>query len=82
MPVFVAKGQDDNSTDSQPELAYQMLTTGRANGTELTYYHVYNTSLGAGEHTSVGAEAEFARVWLEWLSGIWGDIAYENNLVS
>lgn len=57
MPVFVAKGQDDTGTEQEPEIAYEMLTTGRPNGHTLTYYHQFNTGLGAGEKCSLEAES-------------------------
>lgn len=70
-PVFVAKGQDDTSTLNQPEIAYESLVFGRPNGSNLTFYHQFNTSLGAGEHCAIGAEAQLAQVLLEWLSDEW-----------
>ena len=79
MPVFVAKGQDDLSTEQEPEIAYEMLATGRPNGKELTHYHQFNTSLGAGEHCSLGADSQLWQVTMDWLSGVWGDWTYENN---
>ncbi|KAF2173472.1 hypothetical protein M409DRAFT_61863 [Zasmidium cellare ATCC 36951] len=54
-PVFVAKGQDDTMSLNQPELAYEILVSGRPNGKNLTYFHEFNTSLGAGEHVAIGA---------------------------
>lgn len=50
MPVFVAKGQDDNSTLNQPDIAHQLLTTQRPNGKQLTTFHEFLTRLGAGEY--------------------------------
>ncbi|KAK5131584.1 hypothetical protein LTR08_000839 [Meristemomyces frigidus] len=79
MPVFVAKGQDDTLTLQEPEQAYKMLTTQRANGEALTHWHEFNTSLGAGEHCSIGAEAQLWQVVMEWLSGVWGDVSYANS---
>ncbi|KAK4539311.1 hypothetical protein LTR36_000804 [Oleoguttula mirabilis] len=80
IPVFVAKGQDDTMTLEEPETAYQMLTTDRPNGKALTYWHQFNTSLGAGEHCSIGAEAQLWQVVLGWLSGVWGDVSYANHV--
>jgi pimeloyl-ACP methyl ester carboxylesterase len=79
MPVFIAKAQDDIDTEQEPEIAYEMLTTLRPNGQALTYYHEFNTSLGAGEHCSLGAEQQVWQVTMDWLSGVWGDWAYANN---
>ena len=79
MPVFVAKGQDDLSTEQEPEIAYEMLTTGRPNGKALTYYHQFNTSVGAGEHCSLGADSQLWQVTMDWLIGVWGDWTYANN---
>lgn len=80
MPIFIAKSQDDISTGNQANIANKMLTTGRPNGTKLTYFHEFKTALGAGEHCAVGAEAQQAQVTLDWLSGIWGGLAYENHM--
>lgn len=80
-PVFVAKGQDDTSTLNQPEIAYAMLVNNRTNGAALTTYHQFNTSLGAGEHCSIGAEAQLWQVVMDWLSGVWGGFAYTNGFV-
>lgn len=79
MPVFVARGQDDKVTGQEPEIAYEMLTTGRPDGEALTYHHQFNTSMGAGEHCSLGAESQLWQVVMEWLSGVWGDWTYANN---
>lgn len=79
MPVFVGKGEDDTMTRQQPQIAYHLLTTERPNGKELTYFHEFNTSLGAGEHCSVGAEAQLWQVTMDWLSGIWGNWSYTTN---
>jgi pimeloyl-ACP methyl ester carboxylesterase len=76
MPVFVAKGQDDNSTLQEPEEAYQLLTTDRPNGKNLTTYHVFTTALGAGEHCSLGAESQVWQVVMDWLSDVWGGVKY------
>ncbi|KAK4956007.1 hypothetical protein LTR10_006947 [Elasticomyces elasticus] len=78
MPVFLAKGEDDDETGTQPEIAYEKLTTGRPNGVALTYLHQFNTSLGAGEHCSIGAESQLWAAVMGWLSPIWGDWAYAN----
>lgn len=79
MPVFVAKGQDDALTLQEPEIAYQMLKTGRPNGTALTTYHEFLTSLGAGEHCSIGAEAQLYQVVMEWLSDVWDIETYASK---
>lgn len=79
MPVFVGKGQDDTLTNNQPEIAYKMLTSERPNGKELTYFHEFKTSLGAGEHCSIGAESQLAQVALNWLSDVWGGLAFSNH---
>lgn len=79
-PVFVAKGQDDLLTLNQPELADVMFINNRTNGAALTTYHQFNTSLGAGEHCSLGAESQLWQVVLEWLSEVWGGLAYTNGL--
>lgn len=79
MPVFVGKGEDDTSTLQEPEIANQLLMNDRPNGTALTYYHQFNTSLGAGEHCSLGAESQLWQVVLDWLSGVWGDISYVHS---
>ncbi|KAK5704573.1 hypothetical protein LTR17_021769 [Elasticomyces elasticus] len=78
MPVFLAKGEDDDETGTQPEIAYEKLTAGRPNGVALTYLHQFNTSLGAGEHCSIGAESQLWAAVMGWLSPIWGDWAYAN----
>lgn len=78
MPVFIAKGQDDNATLQAPELAQQMLTTGRPNGARLTTYHQFNTSLGAGEHCASGAESQQGAVVVDWLSNVWGGMAWSS----
>lgn len=70
-PVFVAKGQDDTLSLDQPNIAYEDLVSGRPNGLDLTYFHEFNTSLGAGEHCAIGAEAQMAQVILEWLESKW-----------
>ena len=70
-PVFVAKGQDDTLTLNQANIAYENLVPGCSKGTDLTYFHEFNTSLGAGEHWSIGAEAQLAQVTLEWLESKW-----------
>ena len=79
MPVFVAKGQDDLGTEQEPEIAYEMLTTGRPNGKALTYYHQFNISTGAGEHCSLGADSQLWQVTMDWLNGVWGNWTYANN---
>ena len=78
MLAFLAKGQDDALTRKQPEIAYHLLTAGRPNGEALTTYHQFNTSLGAGEHCSLGAESQVAQVTLDWLGDVWGGMAFEN----
>lgn len=70
-PVFVAKGQDDLMSLNQPQLAYEALVSGRPTGQNLTYFHQFNTSLGAGEHCAIGAEAQLAQVTLQWLAEQW-----------
>nr|POE77877.1 20-hydroxy-prefusarin hydrolase fus2 [Quercus suber] len=70
-PVFVAKGQSDLMSLNQPELAYDLLISGRPNGQKLTTFHEFNTSVGAGEHVVLGAEAQMAQVTLEWLAKQW-----------
>jgi pimeloyl-ACP methyl ester carboxylesterase len=72
MPVFVGKGQDDTSTQTEPEEAYKLLVSNRTNGVNLTTWHVFETALGAGEHCSLGAEAQAWQVIMEWLGGVWG----------
>ncbi|KAK5714917.1 hypothetical protein LTR15_010333 [Elasticomyces elasticus] len=79
MPIFVAKGQDDLSTLDQPEIAYKMLTTGRDNGEALTHWHEFNTSTGAGEHCSLGAESQLWQVTMKWLSDVWGGLSYADD---
>ncbi|TKA81028.1 hypothetical protein B0A55_02482 [Friedmanniomyces simplex] len=68
IPTFVGKGQDDLSTINQPELLYGMMVDNRTNGAALTTYHQFNTSLGAGEHCSLGAESQVWQVVMEWLT--------------
>ncbi|OAP54952.1 hypothetical protein AYL99_10652 [Fonsecaea erecta] len=80
LPVYVAKGQDDLSTGNEPELARQYLVQGRPNGGNLTYYHEFLTSLGAGEHTSIGAEAQVYISVFTWLSQVWGGYKFTNHL--
>ncbi|TKA77004.1 hypothetical protein B0A55_01967 [Friedmanniomyces simplex] len=81
IPTFVAKGQDDLSTINQPELLYGMMVDNRTNGAGLTTYHQFNTSLGAGEHCSLGAESQVWQVLMEWLSeDVWGGVAYSNGI--
>jgi pimeloyl-ACP methyl ester carboxylesterase len=81
MPVFVAKGQDDNSTLQEPEEAYQLLLTDRPNGKNLTTYHVFSSALGAGEHCSLGTESQVWQVVMDWLSDVWGGVAYAEQPV-
>lgn len=57
----------------------KFLGTERPNGKQLTHFHEFQTSLGAGEHCAIGAESHQNQVTLEWLSGIWGGLAFENN---
>jgi alpha-beta hydrolase superfamily lysophospholipase len=79
MPVFVAKGQDDTSLQTEPEEAYQLLVSNRTNGSNLTTWHVFQTALGAGEHCSLGAEAQVWQVVMEWLGGVWGTTFANDN---
>ena len=78
--TFVAKGQDDTSTLNQPEILYAMMVDNRTNGASLTTYHQFNTSLGAGEHCSLGAESLLWQVAMDWLSDVWGRMAYSNGV--
>lgn len=71
--------QDDTTTSNQPELARQYLSEGRPNGANLTYYHEFSTSLGAGEHTSLGAEAQVYISVFGWLSKIWGGYRFTDH---
>lgn len=70
-PVFVAKGQDDTTTLNQPNIANNLLVSGRPSGKNLTWFHEFNTSLGAGEHTTIGAEAQQGQVVIQWLREQW-----------
>nr|POE99349.1 20-hydroxy-prefusarin hydrolase fus2 [Quercus suber] len=70
-PVFVAKGQNDQLTLNQADLAYDLLVSARPNGQNLTYFYEFKTALGAGEHVAIGAEAQMAQVTLEWLANEW-----------
>ncbi|KAK3670636.1 hypothetical protein LTR78_009471 [Recurvomyces mirabilis] len=76
MPVFVARGENDDLVGSQGLLAYDSLVENRANGQNLTIFHQFNTSLGAGEHCSIGADAELWSTLMQWLSGVWGGYIY------
>ncbi|KAK4500932.1 hypothetical protein PRZ48_009124 [Zasmidium cellare] len=79
LPVYVAKGQDDNTTLFEPDLARKYLEEGRPNGKNLTYYHEFLTSLGAGEHTSIGAESRIYVSFFAWLSEVWGGYKFGNT---
>lgn len=70
LPVFVGKAENDFQTGDQPDQAYQLLTTGRPNGKALTTFHEFKTALGAGEHCSLGAEAQQSQVVLNWLADV------------
>jgi hypothetical protein len=78
--TFIVKGQDDTSTLNQPEILHAMMVDNRTNGASLTTYHQFNTSLGAGEHCSIGAESLLWQVLMDWLSDVWGGMAYSNGV--
>jgi hypothetical protein len=80
IPAFIAKGQDDTSTLDQPEILYDMMVHNRTHGAALTTYHEFLTSLGAGEHCSIGAESQVWQVVLNWLSDVWGEMAWSNGV--
>ena len=66
-PVFVAQGQADVATRGQPEKIAQAL------GQKATFYE-FRTSLGAGEHVQLGAEAQLAQVALDWVQGVFDNV--------
>ena len=77
VPTFVAKGQNDDLVGDNAIIAYHMLSEGRPNGKQLTTFHEFPTSLGAGEHCGIGAESYQAQVVFNWLADLWG-ISYRN----
>lgn len=77
--VFLGKGQDDHLTLNEPDIAYQIYTTGQQNGAALTTLYDFNTTIGAEEHCSLGAETQLWAVGFEWLSEICGDYTYRNT---
>ena len=81
VPTFLGKGQDDTASGKQPNLAYKYLTEGRPNGKELTFFYEFLTALGAGEHCQLGAESQLNQVVLDWLSDVWGGLAYDNGVL-
>ena len=74
VPVFVAKGENDKLTLNEADKAYELLVSARPNGEALTTFHLFETSLGAGEHCALGAEAELARVTLQWLEEVFENV--------
>ncbi|KAF2167620.1 hypothetical protein M409DRAFT_66103 [Zasmidium cellare ATCC 36951] len=69
LPVYVAKGRVRRQHDSFRAGA----------GEENLTYHEFLTSLGAGEHTSIGAEAQIYASFFAWLSEIWGGYKFGNS---
>ncbi|KAF2481535.1 Alpha/Beta hydrolase protein [Neohortaea acidophila] len=78
-PVFIARGQDDNLTGVQAVYARDMFINNRTNGVNLTTYQEFLTDLGAGEHTSIGAETQIFTAFSAWLSKIWGDYLFTDE---
>jgi hypothetical protein len=80
MPVFVAKGQDDTLTLNQPEIALKLFKSQRPNGDALTTWWEGLTSLGAGEHCSLGAEAQLNQQIVEFLGDVWDMSFHDSDL--
>ncbi|KAF2663483.1 alpha/beta-hydrolase [Microthyrium microscopicum] len=63
-PVFVGSGQDDAiGGGGQPEMLANMLG-------KKAFYYLFDTDIGAGEHTQAGAESVLAMVALDWLADV------------
>jgi esterase/lipase len=63
-PVFVGSGQDDSiGGGGQPEMLANMLG-------DKAFYHLFETDIGAGEHTQAGSESVLAMVALDWLADV------------
>jgi hypothetical protein len=70
IPVFLAKGEDDTLTTTQPEQVQALFTQAGKNVT----FHEFTTDLGAGEHCSLGAEPQIAQVILDWLHEVFENV--------
>ncbi|CAJ2501752.1 Uu.00g046050.m01.CDS01 [Anthostomella pinea] len=67
-PVFVGRGQDDDTAGGQEKEVADILG-------DKGYYHEFQTALGAGEHCQLGAESQLAQVTMDWLAGVFEDIS-------
>ncbi|KAF2102229.1 alpha/beta-hydrolase [Rhizodiscina lignyota] len=75
VPIFIGKGQDDASTDDQPELMRKLAESVGKTPT----YHFFETDLGAGEHCQLGAESQLAMVTMDWLDGVFKNVTGKNK---
>ncbi|KAI1208278.1 alpha/beta-hydrolase [Annulohypoxylon truncatum] len=62
-PVFVGKGQDDQTAGGQETTVASLLGN-------KAYFHEFKTALGAGEHCQLGAEQQLAQVTMDWLAEV------------
>jgi hypothetical protein len=63
-PVFVGSGQDDQiGGGGQPEMLANMLG-------DKAFYHLFETNIGAGEHTQAGSSSLLALVTMNWLADV------------
>jgi esterase/lipase len=63
-PVFVGSGQDDQiGGGGQPEMLANMLGN-------KAFYQLFDTDIGAGEHTQAGSESLLALATLDWLTDV------------
>lgn len=46
----------------------------------LTYFQEFRTDLGAGEHCAIGAETQIWTGITLWLSEVWSEYKFVNNL--
>ncbi|KAI1101256.1 alpha/beta-hydrolase [Jackrogersella minutella] len=67
-PVFVGKGQDDQTAGGQETTVAGLLG-------KKAYFHEFQTALGAGEHCQMGAEPQLAQVSMDWLSEVFEGVA-------
>lgn len=66
--LFVGEGEDDGLAPGQPLALVGLYNN--ATSEHKTKYHLFPTSLGAGEHCQLGAEPQLAQEIFDWLCSI------------
>ncbi|KAI5923248.1 alpha/beta-hydrolase [Camillea tinctor] len=66
-PVFVGRGQNDDTAPGQEKKVADLLG-------DRAYYHEFETALGAGAHCQLGAEPQLAQAVMDWLGDVFEKI--------